>query len=151
MPREVMAALNACPADSNAANPAPIVAPRSAPCFAVFGTVRQPKTTNSTTFTNSSISPTSPYTQKLSWRSASSSEAPSTPKMPPTKNARMSCSVLIDPVTRSIANRTTQNGTRKLPSRMSVGTRLLLPVNAVTTIVMTHSPRPASSVFHHQP
>ncbi|NYD75185.1 hypothetical protein [Leifsonia soli] len=67
------------------------------------------------------------------------------------KNASTSCSELTLPLTRSMANRTTQNGTRKLPSRMSVGIRLVLPVTIVTTIVRIHRARPVSSVFHHQP
>ena len=71
--------------------------------------------------------------------------------MPPTKNASTSWSELMLPVTRSMANSTTQNGTRKLPSRISVGTRFVFWVVAVTTMVRIHSARPVSSVFHHQP
>jgi hypothetical protein len=49
----------------------------------------------------------------------------------------------ISPVSRrSKAQNTKVTGTRKLPSRTSVGTRAGLPVRKVTTTVSTHSTSP---------
>src|SRR4030095_1609052 len=40
-------------------------------------------------------------------------------------------------------------GTRKLPSRMTVGTRLVLSVTKVTTTLATHSSRPTTKTRSH--
>src|SRR4029450_4639953 len=45
---------------------------------------------------------------------------------------------------RSKAYTTKVTGTRKLPSRMTVGTRLVLAVAKVTTTLATHSTRPTT-------
>ncbi len=82
---------------------------------------------------------------------ASSSDAPSTPSTPPTKNAIISDDVGKLELIRSAAKSTTENGTRKLPIRISVGTRFVFLVATVTTMVTSQSSAPTSRLFHHQP
>lgn len=69
-------------------------------------------------------------------------DAPSTPRMPPTrKQPRIRLTPRSRPC-RSYAHSTKTAGVRKLPSRMRVGSRVVFWVAYVTIAVSTHSARP---------
>lgn len=78
-------------------------------------------------------------------------EAPSTPSVPPVrKQPRITLTPRSRPC-RSYAHRTKVTGTRKLPSRISVGRRVVFFVAYVTSAVSTHSPSPPPRQCFHRP